>query len=65
MVVKELNLSKQEGHCAFDRKKSRIIFVLLALFIVSWSFLLGFYTPEQIVEILSVQNVYIFVLYLQ
>jgi membrane protein YqaA with SNARE-associated domain len=37
------------------------IFVLIALFIVSWSILLSFYTPEQIVAMLGVQNVYIFV----
>lgn len=61
MGLEDLNLSKQGRYCNFDLKKSRIIFVLLALFIVSWSILLSFYTPEQVVEILGVQNVYIFV----
>jgi membrane protein YqaA with SNARE-associated domain len=57
-------LSKQEEYCGFDRKKSRLIFVLIALFIVSWSILLNFYTPEQIVTMLGVQNVYIFIFFL-
>jgi membrane protein YqaA with SNARE-associated domain len=37
------------------------IFVLIALFIVLWSIFFSFYTPEQIVTMLGVQNVYIFV----
>lgn len=57
-------MSKQEEYCSFDRKKSRLIFVLIALFIVSWSILLNFYTPEQIVTMLGVQNVYIFIFFL-
>lgn len=57
-------MSKQEEYCGFDRKKSRLIFVLIALFIVSWSILLNFYTPEQIVTMLGVQNVYIFIFFL-
>lgn len=54
-------MSKQDGYCGLDQKKSRVIFAFFALFIVSWSILLSFYTPEQIVEILGVKNVYIFV----
>ena len=64
MVVREPDLSKQDamsGYCNFDRKKSRLIFVLIALFIVLWSILLNFYTPEQIVAMLGIHNVYIFV----
>lgn len=57
-------MSKQEEYCGFDRKKSRLIFVLIALFIISWSILLNFYTPEQIVTMLGVQNVYIFIFFL-
>ena len=49
------------GYCNFDRGKSRLVFVLIALFIASWSILLGFYTPEEIVAIPGVQNVYVFV----
>lgn len=57
-------MSKQDatsGYCSFDRKKSMPVFVLIAFFIVLWSILLNFYTPEQIVTILGVHNVYIFV----
>jgi len=57
-------LSEQDigsGYCNFDRGKSRLVFVLIALFIASWSILLGFYTPEEIVAIPGVQNVYVFV----
>ena len=59
-----MNLSEQDTkseYCNFNRKKSRIIFVFLALFIVSWSVLLSLYTPEQIVEMIGIQNIYIFV----
>lgn len=59
-----MNLSKQgkaSAYCKFLQKKSRAIFVLIALFIVSWSVFLNFYTPEEIVTIMGVHNVYIFV----
>lgn len=61
MVVREPELPKQDGYCGFDRKKSLPIFILIALFILLWSVLLSFYTPEQIVTMLGVQNVYVFV----
>lgn len=51
----------QNRYCNFDRNKSRIVFVLLALSIILWSILLKFYTPEQIITMLGVQNVYVFV----
>lgn len=54
-------MSEQDGYCSFDGKKSRLIFVLTALFIVSLSALLKFYTPEQIIITLGIQNVYIFI----
>lgn len=63
-MVREMNLSEQDtkpGYCSFDRKKSLPIFIFLALFIILWSVLLSIYTPEQIVEMIGIQNIYIFV----
>jgi membrane protein YqaA with SNARE-associated domain len=64
MILRNLNFSKQSErsvYCNLNRKKGRLIFVLISLFIVLWSVLLKFYTPEQVVTVLGVQNVYIFV----
>jgi membrane protein YqaA with SNARE-associated domain len=55
-----LEQDTRPGYCNFDRKKSRQIFVLIALFIVLWSVFLNFYSPAEIVTTLGVRNVYIF-----
>jgi membrane protein YqaA with SNARE-associated domain len=47
-----------------DRKRNRLIFLLIALFILSWSAVLYSYSPARIVSILGVRNVYIFVMLL-
>lgn len=57
-------MSKQHaisGYCSFGRRKSRQIFILIALFIVLWSIFLNFSTPTQIVTTLGIRNIYIFV----
>ncbi len=51
----------RSGYCNFDRKKSRLIFVLVAFFIAFWSIFLKLHTPEQIVAMLGAEDVYIFV----
>ncbi len=59
-----LDRTELSGHCIFDRKKNRFIFTLIALFIVLWTAVLYFYSPEQIVKMIGVHNVYIFILLL-